>query len=208
MVTAVLFDLDGVLVDTEPVYTRIWSDIDDKVPTGVENFAIKIKGTNLDYILNTYFPSPKAQQRVRCLLAESESKMEFPVYPGIYGLLDFLKRKGILTAIVTSSADDKMQYLEQGIPGFQALFNVVVTGSDVKHSKPHPEGYLLAAQRLGVDAADCVVVEDSINGLKAGRGSGAKVVGIANSLPHEAIAPYADVVLDNTAQLSSVIEKL
>lgn len=200
-----MFDLDGVLVDTEPVYTRIWAGINAEVPTGVENFEYKIKGTNLDSILNTYFPGAERQARVRRLLAEKESKMAFPVYDGIYGMLDELRARGIRTAIVTSSADDKMEYLERALPGFAARFGMVVTGSEVMHSKPHPEGYLLAARKLGVEPADCWVVEDSINGLEAGRRSGARVVAVASTNPREVLAPLADVVLGSTPELVNML---
>lgn len=198
---AALFDLDGVLLDTETVYTRIWSDIDRAIPTGVENFALKIKGTNLTYILNTYYPNADTQLEVKAMLRDAEENMEYRIFPGAVEYVDALKAKGIPSAIVTSSADDKMDYVARALPDFLSHFSVLVTGSHVQRSKPDPQGYLLAAERLGAPACDCTVYEDSINGLKAGRAAGAHVVALATTNPREALTELADVVYDSIAEI-------
>ena len=72
-----LFDLDGVLIDSEREYTRIWTDIDKAYPTGIENFALKIKGTTLDNILSTYYPEEEVKKNVKRMLDEEESAMKY-----------------------------------------------------------------------------------------------------------------------------------
>ncbi|MDE6135182.1 MAG: HAD hydrolase-like protein, partial [Muribaculaceae bacterium] len=104
---AALFDLDGVLIDTEPVYTGIWSSIDKAFPTGVDNFALKIKGTTLPDILSGYFPAEQHSLVVE-MLKEKESKMDLPLFDGVEAFLGELRRAGIPAAIVTSSGDRKM----------------------------------------------------------------------------------------------------
>lgn len=195
-VRAALFDLDGVLIDTEPEYTRIWEDIEQYYPTGVENFALKIKGTTLPNILNTYFPSPKIQIEVKKQLAVREAAMDYPLMSGVMEFLIELKAAGIPAAIVTSSGDKKMKRLFEMTPGFLDCFADVITDSRVKNSKPHPEGYITAARSLGANVSDCWVFEDSFNGLRAGRAAGATVIALATSNPHESLIDFADKVID------------
>ena len=115
--------------------------------------------------------------------------------PGVYELLGKLRAAGAVMAIVTSSDKVKMGYLYRQQPRFAELFDVIIDGSMVTRSKPDPQGYLMAAEKLGVDPKDCLVFEDSMQGLQAGRASGARVIGMATTFPAERVAPLADVVL-------------
>ena len=197
----VLFDLDGVLVDTEPTYTRIWSDIDQHFPTGVANFAHVIKGSNLESILNGYFPKEIHPQVVDLLLAH-QRQMRYDLFPGAVEVLTTLRKKGIPCALVTSSDQGKMDSFYQQHPDFADFFHTVVTGDMVTHAKPHPECFLLGASRLGLAPQDCYVVEDSINGLKAAHAAGVTVIALATTLTREAIAPYADIIADDISHLA------
>lgn len=193
---AALFDLDGVLIDTEPVYTRIWNDIEKHFPTGKENFAQIIKGSTLPKILNTYF-RPEDHAAIVAMLEEAEETMEYPLFPDTIPFLQRLRTAGIPAAIVTSSNDRKMDRLFAMYPGFRDYFASVVTDSRVRHSKPDPEGYLLGASDLSTAPADCVVFEDSFNGLKAGRAAGCTVVGLATTNGADSLAEFADIVVDH-----------
>lgn len=202
---AVLFDLDGVLIDSEGVYTDFWASIDRRFPTGVDDFARVIKGTTLPDILSTYFPDGAVREEVCALLRRQEEEMEYRPFPGAVELLRSLRRAGISTAIVTSSSLRKMQGLFGQHPELDILTDALVTDEDVEHSKPHPEGYLLAAARLGADPGDCVVVEDSLAGLRAGRAAGAFVVALTTTNPHSAVAPLADAVLPAVDALENLL---
>lgn len=191
---AALFDLDGVLIDTEPVYTRIWNDIEKHFPTGKENFAQIIKGSTLPKILNTYF-RPEDHAAIVAMLEEAEETMEYPLFPDTIPFLQRLRTAGIPAAIVTSSNDRKTDRLFAMYPGFRDYFASVVTDSRVRHSKPDPEGYLLGASDLSTDPADCVVFEDSFNGLKAGRAAGCTVVGLSTTNPAGSLTDLADIVV-------------
>lgn len=191
---AALFDLDGVLIDTEPVYTRIWNDIEKHFPTGKANFAQIIKGSTLPKILGTYF-RPEDHAAIVAMLEEAEETMEYPLFPDTIPFLQRLRTAGIPAAIVTSSNDRKMDRLFAMYPGFRDYFASVVTDSRVRHSKPDPEGYLLGASDLSTDPADCVVFEDSFNGLKAGRAAGCTVVGLSTTNPAESLTDLADIVV-------------
>lgn len=201
-----LFDLDGVLVDSESLYTAFWSDMEDRFPTGDPNYAVNIKGMTLTKILGNY-PEDQRQDVVKAI-HDFEETMVYPVMPGVYGFLAALRSAEASTAIVTSSDSVKMEYLFGQHPEFRELFDVIVDGSMVKKSKPDPEGYLTAASALGFDAADCIVFEDSIQGLQAGRASGAKVVGLATTFPRERIETLADIVIDSFEglKISDIVE--
>ncbi|MDE6271276.1 MAG: HAD family phosphatase, partial [Muribaculaceae bacterium] len=175
MKIAALFDLDGVLIDSESIYTEFWKRMDALYPTGIENFAYVIKGTTLPQILDRYFPDPEIQAQLRVHLKKQEEEMVYRIFPGVTDFLKSLKEAGIPTAIVTSSNDAKMRVLFDDLPGFEDYFDTVITDSDVTHSKPDPEAYRLAASRLGVPSEQCVVFEDSKAGLAAGRRAGGTV---------------------------------
>ncbi len=198
---AALFDLDGVLVDSESTYTRFWENIEQIYPTGIPNYALAIKGTNLAKIL-AHYPSRQVRDDIVARIDRFELTMDYPLFDGATRLLDELRTHGIPTAIVTSSSVTKMESLFAKLPQLRDMVDTIVTGTDVSQSKPDPEGYLLAAARLGVDPSQCVVFEDSLQGIEAGRRSGAKVVGIATTNPREALVGRVDLLVDSVAQIN------
>lgn len=200
-----LFDCDGVIVDSERIYTKIWEAIEKQWPTGIDNFAYKIKGTTLEDILERHFPE-EVRDDVTKELLRLEAMMIYDALPGALGFLDDLRRKGIPTAMVTSSNGYKMAHLWNDMPDLKEKFDVIITGDEVKCSKPNPEGYLAAATAIGVDPKRCAVFEDSLQGVKAGKAAGAFVVGVAGTLKASDIAPYSDIVVDKVADIN--IEEL
>jgi len=202
---AVLFDLDGVLLDTEGIYTEFWNSIDRRFPTGINNFAAVIKGNTLTNILNTYFPDPAIQAQIHTLLVEQELNMPYRMFDGAMELITGLHRTGIRTAIVTSSNIKKMRNVFQSLPDLKAAIDTLVTDEDVTASKPDPQGYLIAAQQLGADDGSFIVIEDSMAGLEAGRRSGAFVVGIATTNFLDTVAPACDLAVKSIAELTPQI---
>lgn len=198
---AFLFDLDGVILDSETVYTEIWEEINRLYPTGVENFALKIKGSTLEKILFDYFPGDELRKNVEAKLYELEGKMKYRYKPGSKETLEFLKGHGVPTALVTSSNEVKMEHVYQQLPELKGFFNTIITGDMVTKSKPDPEGYALAAKRLGFSPEDCVVVEDSFQGVMAGRNLNSKVVGVTGTIPVELLKENADMVVDSLEEL-------
>lgn len=191
-----LFDLDGVLIDSETAYSEIWTRIEREYPTGIEDFARKIKGTTFEKILSDNYPDASTRAKVEARLYELEGQMSYKPLPGAIELLMTLNERGIPAVIVTSSNDKKMQHLWSDLPDFRQYFRKIVDGDMVTHSKPDPEGYLLGASLIDRKPEHCVVLEDSLQGVKAGHNSGAYVVGVAGTLPAETIAPYCDMVVD------------
>ena len=197
---ACLFDLDGVLVDSERIYTKIWEAIEKHWPTGIENFAYKIKGTTLEDILERHFPE-EAREDITKELLRLEGMMIYGPMPGAIEFIDALKAKGSPVALVTSSNGLKMDHLWHDMPGFKEKFDVIITGDEVTNSKPDPEGYLAAAKALGVDPKRCAVFEDSLQGVKAGNAAGAFVIGVAGTLKASDIQPFSDSVVNAVADI-------
>lgn len=189
----VLFDLDGVLIDSEGTYTEFWAGVDRKYPTGIPNFAYAIKGTTLPQILLN-FPDEAVRQEIVAGLIEFQNNMTFPLYADTLEFLDMLSAAGLKMAIVTSSDSKKMDALYRQHPSFRSHFDAVIDASLVHKSKPDPEGYLKTAAALGLEPRQCVVFEDSLQGLKAGRASGAKVVAMATTYPAERLQGMADII--------------
>ena len=158
----VLFDLDGVVIDSESIYTNFWIDIEKIFPTGIENFALKIKGSTLPTILNTYYPDEEKQAVIMSRIVDFEKNMQYRPFPEALRFIRELKEAGIRCAIVTSSSQNKMNNLYLQNPGFKELFDAVITGDVVTHSKPHPEPYLMGASAIGIQPENCYVFEDSL----------------------------------------------
>ncbi|MDE7460529.1 MAG: HAD family phosphatase [Paramuribaculum sp.] len=189
-----LFDLDGVIIDSEGRYTEFWQEIDEIYPTGIPDYAVAIKGTTLPVILNNY-KSQEVRDDITKRLMNFQAQMKFEPYPGAIEFLEQLRRRDVPLALVTSSDDRKMERLFTVIPELKELMSVVIDGSMVSRSKPDPEGYLRAAREIGRKSEECFVFEDSLQGLAAARASGAVVVGIATTYPSHYIEQRADIVV-------------
>lgn len=197
----VLFDLDGVLIDSEGLYTQFWENIEQIYPTGVENFAYIIKGNALFKILNAYF-SPEVHQDIINRVHDFENNIVYPIYDGVIEFLSQLQQLGIPMAIVTSSDNVKMASLYRQHPGFKDYFSAVITGSDVTKSKPDPQGYLMAAKTIHREIRNCYVFEDSLQGLEAGMASGAIVIGLTTSNSSELLKNKAHALIDSFVDFS------
>lgn len=192
---AALFDLDGVIVDTEKEYTHIWDEIRRRYLPHNSSLAHDIKGQSLRQIYDTYFPEPQQQEDIRDFLTLQEGKLHYDYIAGVEYFIGSLRQHHIATALVTSSNNIKMQFLYKKHPEINSWFDTIVTADDITHSKPHPECYTLAARRLGVSAKHCAVFEDSLAGLAAGKNAGMYVVGLSTTFPADIVAASAHEVI-------------
>ena len=196
-----LFDLDGVLIDSEREYTRIWESIEERYPTGKENFALSIKGQTLTKILDDHY-NEEEKLSVTKELHRLEKEMTYSYCMGAESFLNKINKAEGNTAVVTSSEGDKMEHLYNDIPDFRTKVKVVIDAGKVSKSKPDPEGYITAARELELDIRKCVVFEDSVQGVRAGRASGAYVVGITGTKTREDLQPFSDVVVDSFEEIN------
>lgn len=198
-VKAALFDLDGVVFDTEPQYTVFWEAQCKEFHPERPRLAHEIKGQTLEQIYDTWFDGEL--RAVRPLLTDRlnafEYQMQFLYVDGFELFIASLRKQGVKTAVVTSSNHQKMESVYRQHPEFKAMFDAILTSEDFEHSKPHPDCYLKAAARFDAQPEECVVFEDSFNGLKSGRAAGMTVVGLATTNPAEAIRPLCDQIISD-----------
>ena len=196
---AALFDLDGVVFDTEPQYSVFWGAQCREFHPEHPGLEHEIKGQTLVQIYDAWFSGELAEKQpmITERLNKFEQQMDYIYVPGFEEYISQLRSKGVKTAVVTSSNQPKMEAVYQSHPEFRSMFDAILTSEDFERSKPDPDCYLKAAQRLGVKVEDCVVFEDSFNGLKSGKAAGMYVVGLSTTNPATAIRPYCDEIIEN-----------
>ena len=180
---AVLWDMDGTLVNTEPYWISAETELIESFGgSWTHDEALQLVGNGLG-------ASAQVLQRKGVLLGEDEiidtlttrvmeQLVEFgiPWRPGARELLGELRAAAIPTALVTMSVGRMAHYVADRL-GFVG-FDAVVSGDDVANAKPHPESYLRGAELLGVDPARCIAIEDSVPGIESARSAGAVVIGV------------------------------
>lgn len=196
----ILFDFDGVIADTESLYTKFWNAEGMKY-FGEENFGIKIKGQTFNHI-SSYFSNEKDLAQAMHDIDEFERNMPYDLVPGIWDFLKELKEAGIPTAIVTSSHNKKMENAWRAHPGLKEMVTAILTSNDFTASKPDPECFLKAMEVLGGKPERSIVFEDSLHGIQAGRNSGAYVVGLPTTFPHEKLTEVCDLVIPDFTGLT------
>lgn len=190
-----LFDLDGVVIDTEGQYTEFWESIGKRYCPEISDFALRIKGMALVQVLDSQASLQAHEKEIRRAIDEFELDMDYPYIAGAREFLCALREAGVPCAVVTSSNRAKMKNVYRQHPELRTLFDRVFTADDITRSKPAPDCYVNAAHCMGVEPTECVVFEDSINGLKSGRAAGAYVVGLSTSCAERDIVHLAEMVV-------------
>lgn len=192
---AALFDLDGVVFDTEPQYSVFWGGICRQYHPEHPGLEHEIKGQTLTQIYDRWFSGELLSERdsITRRLNDYEAQMHYDFISGFQDFISDLRANGVRTAVVTSSNIPKMESVYRYQPSFKSLFDAILTSEDFVRSKPDPDCYLKAAQILGAQTDECIVFEDSFNGLRSGRTAGMVVVGLSTTNPSEAISPLSDL---------------
>lgn len=206
MIEAVIFDMDGTLYDSEKIYGRGWM----KAGLSKEQYyqIIGRSRTNIDAMLADWGYDVQTMRRIRTEAVEEElqSKGVDPK-PGAKECLAWLRHNNIPAAIATSSAKDMAErYLK--MTQMESYFELVVSGNTMERGKPFPDIFLEAARQLGKKPENCLVVEDSYNGVRAGRNAGMYTVMIPDLIPaDEEMEQLADDILESLHQLPAWIQE-
>jgi sugar-phosphatase len=180
-IEAVLFDLDGVVIDTRQSVTDFWLVFaaERNVTLTAADFDDHILGVPASHTLRVLFPDfpaadlPAFRQRI----AAYESGLRYVEVPGATAFLRALRESAVPTALVTSGENWKVDEVFRQL-SLDGLFDVIVTAQDIRRGKPDPECCVRAARRLGVAASCCVVFEDSVSGVRSAVAAGALCIGV------------------------------
>jgi len=195
MIKAVIFDMDGTLYDTEAVYRRAW------VKAGIpDDFYLQLIGrshVNIVQMLNDNGYDSDKIYELKNKYTEEEISKGIPVKEGTLKTLKWCKENGLLTAIATSSAKNvAKRYLKD--TNMEAYFDQIISGNQLENGKPAPDIFIYAARELGVDTNECMVVEDSFNGVRAGKAADMITVMVPDIIPaDEEMNKLADKILDS-----------
>jgi beta-phosphoglucomutase len=206
MISGVLFDLDGIIVDTLHYHFLAWKHMFERRGGSVsENTVLLHEGRNSREILpilmkesGVDIPAEEQAQFIDEKRAYYRTIVQVTQYPNAFDVVDALKNRGFKVALVTACALKNMQHSLNHKQ--QAHFDFIITGDEVPRAKPFPDPYLAAARHLGLEPQQCVVVENAPLGIEAAKNAGMYCIAIETTLGSEYLKS-ADCILQNILEL-------
>jgi beta-phosphoglucomutase len=206
MVQGVLFDLDGIIVDTLHYHYLAWKHMFENLGGAVSEHTILLhEGRNSREILpilmkeaGVTIPADKQERFIEEKREYYRSIVRVAQYPGAFRVIDTLKKRGYKIALVTACALKNMQHsLDKDQ---QSHFDFIITGDEVPRAKPFPDPYLVAAHQLQLEPSQCVVVENAPLGIESARNAGMYCIAVETTLGKEYLST-ADCILQNIEEL-------
>ena len=213
-IKGIIFDMDGVLVDTERISFKFWEKSFEKYGYKYSmDTHLSLIGRNNNSIRNilgetfgTEFPldeicNYKSESMIKYLLEEGT-----PLKIGVFELLDYLRENNYKIAVATSTHKERaIQRLES--VGIKEKFDDMVCGDEIEHSKPNPKIFLKAAEKLGLKPEECIVIEDSPAGVEAGYKGGMTVINVPDmKMPDEEMKKYSSLICNNLLDVKEYLE--
>lgn len=215
MIEAVLFDMDGLMFDTERMYQKAWLQAGRQMGVPMEPEIVdRLRGRNREGCARVCreafgedFDFDAMRTACRALMARWIEEDGLPVKPGLYELLAELERRGIPAVLATSTTrDSAWSHLQRA--KVDRYFLGAVCGDEVSHSKPDPEVFLKAAALAGRDPARCMVLEDSPAGVRAGAAAGCFTVMVPDlTAPDEELKKLADEILPGLRDVIPLLDR-
>src|SRR2546426_7253976 len=204
-----IFDMDGVLIDSNPFHLRKWIDLlnSHRIPFRPEDLPQYVLGQRNDTAFRYFFGPELTAAEIARLSDELEKKFreEFRPHarplPGLEGLMDECHRAGIPMAVASSAMAKNVEFVVDAL-GFRKYFRCLVSGDEVSRAKPDPEIYLKVAEKIGLDPAGCVAFEDSFVGVASAKRAGMKCVAIASTFPRDQLERAADLAVPSFESLT------
>ena len=216
MVRAVIFDMDGVLIDTEKHYNIAWCEAAKQA--GYTDFtrehALMLRSCDaraaskmMKGIFGEQFDYYAIREIRRTIVAKRLAKYGLEKKPGLDEILAFLHKKGIKTAVATATPLElTLQHL--GKIGVKDQFDKIVSAKQVENGKPAPDVYLYACEQIGEQPKDCIAVEDSPNGIRSAYAAGCMPVMVPDlTEPDEELKPLLYAVVKTLADIQGIIGK-
>lgn len=207
--TAVIFDMDGILFDSESVYIEGYVKYASNYPD-IRETSLSCVGANgkrtREIFMEKYgadFPFDAYYLKVK----EYVASHPIPLKPYVHEILGWCRQQGLPTALASSTRQESvMRMLNEA--GLTAYFDIIVCGDMVSQSKPHPEIFLTAAERLGAEPQDCWVIEDSYNGIRCAHNAGMHPLMVPDLLqPDEEIRPLCEAVFPDLMGVIGYLEE-
>jgi beta-phosphoglucomutase len=205
-----IFDMDGTLIDNTPYHFKSWQMLYKKYGMGEiskETYYKDISGVPVLETIRRVFGEGRSEDQLHALLEEKEEfyrQAYAPFLAPINGLENFLtelKNAGVLMAMGTSATEEDVDFIFNHIP-IKQDFDAIINSTMVTRPKPDPEVFLKGAEKLQTNPQKCVVFEDSLAGIKAGRSAGMKVVGITTGHTAADLQPLVDLVISDYSELT------
>ena len=204
---AVIWDMDGVIADTAPYHLKAWQGVFQKkgVKFTAEDFRRHF-GQRNDTIIRATLGEDISPSEIDVIASEKEKNYRRRVrhniksLPGAIKLIKSLKELGFGVALASSSPIENIRLITRGLD-IEDFFQAIVAGREVKEGKPSPQGFLLAAQKLGAEPENCIVIEDAPAGITAAKRAGMHCLAVTTTHPRHSLTE-ADLVVDTLEEVS------
>ena len=213
MINTVLFDMDGVLIDSEPVIIKAATKALSEVGiTATREFFEPFLGAGEEFFIIGPCKDAGIPEKTDATMAamyqyyNDAVYRELTVHPHAAETIQALHAAGITVALVSSSAREKLLISLDAAKIPAECFSLILSGSDVTRKKPDPEPYQKAAEKLGKDPKDCLVIEDALNGIQAAKAAGMFCAAVTTSFPKASLLDAgADMILSGLDEILSIV---
>ncbi len=207
MIKAVLFDFDGVIADTLKRHVEAWqiTFLDLGIKIEADDIAPE-EGANADEILSNILhskghsiSSDEIQRRTKQKRDVYRKLSKAAVIPETEALINQLEKKSIVMGLVTGSVISSLKHVVDN--AFLEKFDVIITSDDVTETKPSPQPYLVAAEKLNIAPEHCIVIENAPKGIESAKQAGMKCVALRTTIKDDDVLARADVIVDNALEI-------
>lgn len=210
----IIFDMDGVIVDSEPVIMKAALDAlrAEGINASKEDFIPYIGAGEEHFIIEPCKRAEKVEATEKIMnnmfVNFEKNIKEMRVFPSAKPLIEKLKDLGYTLSLVSSAAERKLMASLRAAEIDPSVFSVILSGNDVTEKKPSPAPYLLAAEKLGADSADCLVIEDAVSGVKSAKAAGMQCTAVTTSFSGEQLkAAGANYVTEDIIDILSLLDR-
>ncbi len=206
-VKAVIWDMDGIIADTSQYHFEGWQIVFGRkgVNYTKEDFR-RNTGKRSDTIVREVLGENIPQNEITKIIQEKDETFRqlmgqtIKLFPGVFKLITSLKEHGFKIAIGSSAPMENILLITRSLK-IDTYFDAIISGWEVTKGKPNPQTFLLAAEKLGVASEDCIVIEDAISGVAAGKSAGMLCIAVTNTTPREELQA-ADLILDTLEEIT------